>query len=166
LSQLADREDQMVTFTPVDFSNQANFSWVSPEPDPGGPTFVYFPNGPVGQVTLGGIPFDITSNAAGYQAWNAWTASGGSNAEESITIPVGVYGVTEVYTLINTYWTDPGATLASLVFTGSGGATYTLPLVDQSDIRNWSDGGPINGTSTINVFSESSSPNGGHPRCS
>jgi hypothetical protein len=57
----------MVTFTPVDFSNQANFSWVSPEPDPGGPTGVYFPNGPIGQVTLGGIPFDITSNAAGYQ---------------------------------------------------------------------------------------------------
>jgi VCBS repeat-containing protein len=147
-----------VTFSPVDFSNQANFTWVGAETDPSGPTAIYFPNGPVGQVALGGVPFDITSNNAGFQAWNAWTAAGGGNQEETITIPVGIFGVTAVDTLINTYWALPGPnSVASLVFTGSAGATYTLHLFGGSDIRGWNGtGGPINGISTVNVFSEPS----------
>jgi autotransporter passenger strand-loop-strand repeat protein len=147
------------SFTTVDFSNQANFTWTGRETDPGGGTGVYFPGGPSGQVTLGGIPFNITSNAAGYQAWNAYTAAGGGNGRVSITIPVGIYGVTAVYTLINTYWELLGPNSdASLIFTGSAGATYTVHLIGGSDIRNWLASGDatINGTSTVNVFTESS----------
>ena len=72
------------------------------------------------------------------------------------------YGVTDVYTLINTYWGLSGPNSdASLVFTGSAGATYTVHL-GSSDIRNWLLSSPINGTSTVNVFSESSNGfNGG-----
>ena len=79
-------------YSPVDFSSQANFTWVGPETDPDGATGTYFPGGPVGSVTLGGIPFDILSNAAGFQAWNGWVASGGENGTVSIAMPVSVYG--------------------------------------------------------------------------
>lgn len=150
-------------FSPVNFSSQANFTWLAPETDPDGTTATYFPGGPSGSVTLGGIPFKILSNAAGFQAWNGYVASSGRNGTVSITMPVGVYGVTEVYTLINTYWGAPGVSYTAVVFTGSGGATYTENLVGDSDIRNWCCGGTINGTSTINVYSEASSPINGSP---
>jgi hypothetical protein len=144
-------------YSPVDFSSQANFSWVAPQTDPNGAMAAYFPGGPLGSVTLGGIPFNILSNAAGFQAWNGWVASGGGSGTVSMTIPVNDYGATDVYTLINTYWGASGSYTA-LVFTGSGGATYTDNLVANSDIRNWCCGGSINGTSTINVYTVASSP--------
>src|SRR5579864_4032585 len=104
-------------FTTVDFSNQANFTWVShAETDPSGPTNIYFPGGPLGPNTFNGIPFDITSNTEGNQAWNSWTASGGSDAVQTLTIPVNVFGVKDVYTLINTYWGRSGVPTA-LTFT-------------------------------------------------
>jgi hypothetical protein len=147
----------VVGFSPVDFSSQANFTWVGPETDPSGPTSVYFPGGPTGNQVLGGVPFDITSNASGYQAWNAYTASAGGNAEEVLTIPVGVYGVSDVYTLINTYWELLGPnSAASLIFNGSAGTTYTVDLVGNSDIRGWLLPAQVNGTSTTNVYHESS----------
>jgi hypothetical protein len=143
--------------TPVDISAQANFTWVSqPQTDPIGVTGIYFPGGPVGVVTLGGVPFNLKSNGAAYQAWNAHVAAGGGSGQQAITIPVDQFGVTDVYTLINSYWglSGPGSA-ARLIFTGSGGATYTNYLVGGSDIRGWccgDAGGIINGTNTINVY--------------
>jgi len=144
-------------FAPVDFSSQANFTWATrAETDPDGTTAIYMPSGPVGVVELGGVPFNLKSNAAGFQAWNGWMD--GQPGQESITIPVGVQGVTTVYTLINTYWNLGGPSAAAwLIFTGSGGATYTKYLVGGSDIRNWI-GGAINGTTTVNVYSFPNSP--------
>jgi hypothetical protein len=150
--------------SPVNFSSHANFTWVGPETDPDGAKGTYFPGGPVGSVTLGGIPFNIRSNAAGFQAWNGYDASKGGAGPVSITIPVNIYGATGVYTLINTYWGTPGpASYTALVFTGSGGAKYTDHLVGNSDIRGWCCVGSINGTSTINVYSEAQSPINGQP---
>jgi hypothetical protein len=143
--------------TPVDISAQANFTWVSqPQTDPNGKMGIYFPGGPVGLVTLGGVPFNLKSNGAGYQAWNAHVAAGGGGGQQTITIPVGQFGVTDVYTLINTYWglSGPGCA-AWLIFTGSGGATYTNYLIGGSDIRGWccgNAGGTIDGTNTINAY--------------
>jgi len=151
-------------FSPVSFSNQANFTWVGEETDPSGLTGIYFPGGPVGPVTLGGVPFNISSNASAYQAWNGYFAAGGTANPASIKIPVGIYGVTTVYTLINTFWELPGPSSdASLIFIGSSGATYTKNLVGNSDIRGWCCGGEINNTSTINVYTESASPINGAP---
>jgi len=144
-------------YSPVDFSSQANFTWVAPQSDPDGARATYFPGGPVGSVTLGGIPFNILSNAAGFQAWNGYVASQGKDGTVSLTIPVNIHGATDVYTLINTYWGASGSYTA-LVFTGSGGATYTDHLFGGSDIRNWCCGGSINGTSTVNVFTVHRSP--------
>ncbi len=131
-------------YTTVDFSSQANFSWVSSGDLPGAPT---------GPTTLGGVPFDITSNAAGNQAWYAYLAT-----IPSITMNTNIYGATNVYTLINTAWGQPGPnSYAYLVFTGSGGASYIKNLVGDVDIRDWNNDrwtNSINGTTTTNVFSE------------
>lgn len=150
-------------FTPVNISSVANFSWVVPETDPDGQRGVYLPGGPIGEVTLGGVPFNISSNAAGLQAWNANVAADNGDQQESITIPVGVSGVTAVDTLLNTYWGVSGASVSSLVFTGSSGASYTDNLVGSDDIRNWCCTQTINGTSTINVFSVGASGVNGAP---
>ena len=111
----------------------------------------------MGSVTLGGVPFNIRSNAAGFQAWNGYVASRGKPGTVSLTVPVNIHGATDVYTLINTYWAASGSYTA-LVFTGSGGATYTDHLFVGSDIRGWCCVGSINGTSTVNVFKVNSSP--------
>src|SRR5262245_57542549 len=102
-------------YFPVDFSSQANFTWIAPQTDPNGTTATYFPGGPSGSVTLGGVPFNITSNGAGFQAWNGYIATGGGGGTTSISMPVGVYGVTDVYTLINTYWGSAGGPYTTLV---------------------------------------------------
>jgi formylglycine-generating enzyme len=73
-----------------------------------------------------------------------------------LTIDVNVNGVTNVWTLINTWGGQPGPTAyAWLVCTGSGGATYTKNLVGGVDIRDYNAGSfqnDINGTTTVNVF--------------
>jgi hypothetical protein len=133
------------TFYTVDFASSANFTWVRPDLLPGAPT---------GAVTLGGVPFDIKSNDSGFQAWSSATAV--SSGSTSLTVPVGKFGITDVYTLINTDWGQPGPTsYAWLVFTGSGGASYTDSLIGGVDIRDWENLGwtnTINGTTTVNVY--------------
>ncbi len=138
-------------FAAVDFSGQANFTWVShPETDPDGKTAIYMPGGPVGRVTLGGVPFNIKSNAETNEAWNAWM--NGLVGQTNLTIPLGVYGVTNVDTLINAYWeASSGSKDAWLIFTGSDGAAYTNYLASGVDVRNWQ-GGAINGTTTVTVY--------------
>ncbi len=118
------------------------------------------PRGPVGSVTLGGIPFNIKSNSASNEAWNAWMNR--LAGQTNLAIPVSIYGVTNVYTLISTYWAaSSGSQDAFLIFTGGGGASYVKPLVSGSDIRGWT-GGTINGKTTVNVYSASGSPINGH----
>ncbi len=137
-------------FDQVDISSQANFSWSGSG---------LLPDAPTGSATLGGIPFNIASNGAGNQAWNGAVAAGGapngSNGgpgTESITMDVNVYGITNVYTLINTWWGQAGPNCyAWLTFTGSSGATYTKDLVGNVDIRDYNNGlnaNSINGTTT------------------
>lgn len=137
-------------YTTINFSNQANFSWVSSGD---------LPDAPTGATTLGGVPFDIASNAAGYQAWYAYLQNPGNYpSPTTLTINTDVYGVTNVYTLINTAWGQPGPnSYAYLEFTGSGGAVYVENLVGNVDIRDWNPfifTNSINNTTTINVFTE------------
>ena len=134
------------TFSQIDISSQANYSWL---PD-------YLPGAPTGKVTLGGILFNIASNAAGNQGWSAQSAGDDPDGHKSITISVNVYGVTDVYTLINTIYGRPGPTsYAWLVFTGSRGATYTYHLVGNVDIRDYCNAdltNTIDGKTTVSVF--------------
>ena len=115
-----------------------------------------FPDGP---AVLGGIPFNRPSGGL-----NAWGGNiGDYSSQRSVDIPVGVYGVSSVYTLINSVWGQPGPqSYATLWFYGSKGAQYQLPLIGGVDFRDWQDGSyvnTINGTSTTNVFMYSP-PNG------
>lgn len=147
------------TFDCVNFSSQANWTWAGTDAV-GAESGIFLPGAPTGMVTLGKdlIPFDIKTNVLGKEAWSAYAASDGGSGQVSITIDVNDYGATSVYTLINTFWGQEGPNYyASLVFTGSGGASYTYPLVGDFDIRDynesdWTDT-IINGPSTEEVFS-------------
>ena len=74
----------------------------------------------------------------------------------SVTIPVGVSGVTSAFTLMNTMWGQPGPNASAFVtFTGSNGATVTQPLVGGVNIRDHNNDGyqnTINNTSTVQAW--------------
>lgn len=141
----------------VNLTDVANFTWAAPDTVPGEPTATRLPGAPVGLVTLGGIPFNIASTAAGKQAWHADVAVNGGTGPVSITNRVNVYGVTHVFSLVNTWDGQPGPNAyAWFVFTGSGGAIYTNYLVGGVNICDYNLGPWENGISsgtTINVFS-------------
>lgn len=104
-------------------------------------------NFPVGDQVFGGVPFNIPASGN-----NTWIA--GSPA--SIDVPVNVYGVTEVDTLINTIWGefDP-ATFASVEFYGSDGAFYRYDLDGNRDVRDYVQNvftNTITGPIATNVF--------------
>ncbi len=74
----------------------------------------------------------------------------------SLTTLVGAYGVTSVFTVINRMWgwAGPDAYLY-ITFTGSGGATETVPLVGDVRVRDYNNDGntnTINNTSTVQVW--------------
>lgn len=107
---------------------------------------------PEGSVTLGGVPFEIP--AGGDNIWAAGLAAGPN--PRTLVIPVGVFGVDAVYTLINSWWgeTTPG-TKASIEFVGSEGAFLAIDLDGGDDIRDYLENtftNTINGASTVNVF--------------
>jgi hypothetical protein len=146
---------QGTTFDCVDFSSQANWTWAGVETVPKQPSGISLPGAPTGPTTLGGIPFNIKSNTNGKEAWSAYVAANYISGQASITVDVNVYGVTNVYTLINAFWGQDGPnSYASLTFTGSGGATYTKALIGNDDIRDFHNNvcNSINGITTVNVF--------------
>ena len=130
----------------VDFSSFHNERMQS---DPGLIGAATFPEG---SQVLGGIPFDIPTGGNNY--WNAEYATGANPRQ--IDIPVNRFGVSEVHTLINTFWGQAGLpSLAKLEFIGSGGAFYALDLIGNDHIRDHFNGGfinTINGTTTTEVF--------------
>jgi hypothetical protein len=141
----------------VGLTNVANFTWAAPDTVPGEPTATRLPGAPIGMVTLGGVPFNIATSTNGKQAWHADIAANGGSGQVGITNAVNIYGATTAYSLVNTWCGQPGPNAyAWLVFTGSGGASYTKSLVGGSDICDYNHGpweNSINGTTTINVFS-------------
>jgi hypothetical protein len=93
---------------------------------------------PAGNVTLGGVPFSIPQNPNN----NTWYSSNisGDNTNP-LTIPVNIYGVQEVDTLIVTQWGMTGWQTVKLQFYGDGGAYQEKILVGDVDIRDWLNGG-------------------------
>jgi hypothetical protein len=77
------------------------------------------------------------------------------DAGQTLTISTSIYGVTSVYTLMNAYSPPDGATIATVTFTGSAGATKSFALVAGTNIRDFYQGeyaNSINGTTTRNAF--------------
>lgn len=109
---------------------------------------------PEGMVTLGGVPFNIQT-VGGNNAWNAEVVSG--PYPHVLSVAMNIQNVQTVYTLINTFYGQPGpASYVELEFFGSSGAYYRKDLIGNEDVRDhfnafWTNS--INGTSTVNVYS-------------
>ena len=101
-----------------------------------------------GTVDLGGIPFYIPGSPE-YNYWHSYYASGTSS--KTLDIDVGLYGVSEVHTLINTYWGQYNQNLASIEFFGSDGAYYKYLLIGGVDIRDYCNGGYTNEITSPNT---------------
>jgi hypothetical protein len=136
---------------PVDISAQVNALWTSPFCDNSivnGSTF------PSGSQNYGSVPFAIPASPNNY--WSGSVAGNCGPGAVSLTIPVGVSGVTSAFTLLNTFRGEAGPDAYLYVtFTGSGGATATQPLVGGVNVRNYNSGGytsTINNTSTVQVW--------------
>jgi len=121
---------------------------------PDGP--VVFDGTPFGQPA---IPFsrpEVVNNA-----WQGrYQINGDPNGQRVLDIDVDVYGVVEVFTLLNTLCgeTMPGH-YATIEFYGEDGAFFEKDLDGDSDVRDYLNStfaGNINGTSTVNVFSAGS----------
>jgi PEP-CTERM motif len=111
-------------------------------------------NYPTGQgVLLGGVPFDIP---VGRNTWQAANAAGGGPGVVSLTLPIGLDGVTGVHTLINTLWGTPVLpALATLRFTFDDGTVFLKQLVGGVDVRDYYQNtftNTINNTTTVRVF--------------
>lgn len=108
---------------------------------------------PEGFVTLGGVPFNIQA-VGGNNAWNAEVVPG--PYPHVLSIPLSIANASEVNTLINTFYGQPGPTsYITLEFFGTGGAYFRKDLIGNVDVRDhffafWTNS--INGTSTTNVF--------------
>jgi hypothetical protein len=137
---------------PVDFSGQFNMPLNAAFLANGGT----FPTGP--QV-LGGVPFNMggSSNLDTPWAWNAQFAPDAPNAPGArvLNIPVNQFGVTDAYTLINTYWGTPGpVSYLSVTFIGISNV-QEFKLYGNEDIRDynqWVWTNTINGTTSVEVF--------------
>jgi len=106
---------------------------------------------PAGDVTLGGVPFSIPESPDN----NTWYSYNNGNGTNPLTIPVKIYGVQEVDTLIVTQWGVSGSQTVKLEFFGDGGAYQAKVLVGDTDIRDWLNSDYthyINGTTTTNVY--------------
>lgn len=106
---------------------------------------------PTGSLTFGGVPFTIPTGGLNY-----WDSEGvGGPNPRILDIGTNRYGVSRVFTLINTMWGKTGGPFASLEFFGDNGGYYKKDLYGDIDIRdynksNWTNS--INGTTTVNVF--------------
>jgi len=138
---------------PIDISGLVNEPWTFSNGE-GGATIYNGNTFPIGAQNFGGVPFAIPTGPNNY--WNAAAAANFGSGIVSLTIPVGVYGVTSAFTLLNTFWGWPGPTAyLSVTFTGSDGATETVTLVGDVNVRDYNNDGntnTINNTSTIQVW--------------
>ncbi len=92
--------------------------------------------------TFAGVPFSLQVDNAGNDVF----AGVGQ-----LVINVGVFGVTDVYTLINTAYGTANANVGSITFNGSAGASYTVQLIEGNNVRDHYFGRYVNSTSASYV---------------
>jgi hypothetical protein len=90
---------------PIDISGLANVPWTYlPSPCLGGiNNGVTFPSG---AQNFGGVPFAIPAGPNNY--WNGGVAANCGSGTVSLSVPVGVSGVTSAFTLLNSMWGQAG----------------------------------------------------------
>jgi len=100
-------------------------------------------------VTSNGIPF-LFSN-------RPWDANKASNITGTTTVsfsfPIGQYGITDVYTAINSIWgVAAPSSLASIQFIGSNGAYAEFALLGNINIRDWNNDPNSNNLTASNTL--------------
>jgi hypothetical protein len=137
---------------PIDISALVNEPWTFSGPN--GCTILNPTTWPTGPQNYGGVPFAIPTEPNNY--WAGCAAANFGPGTVRVTIPVNLSGVTSVFSLLNTVWSQPGPqAYLFMTFNGSNGATFTQPLVGGVNVRDQNnDGGQntINNTSTINIW--------------
>lgn len=118
---------------------------------------------PIGNQTFGGVPFDMGGgpNLSDPWAYYAHLDAGSGPGTVVEAFDINAFGVTNVYTLMSTFWGQPGPnSYISVTFNGSAGATATFNLVGNVDIRDYNFNPTwtttINGTTTTEVFNNGS----------
>ncbi|HXM44902.1 MAG TPA: hypothetical protein VN924_26935 [Bryobacteraceae bacterium] len=138
---------------PIDISALVNEPWTF-DSAPGGAWILNGSTFPTGSQNFGGVPFAIPTGPNNY--WGAAAAVNFGTGVVSLTIPVGVSGVTSAFTLLNTMWGEAGPNAYLFItFTGSNGATAKQPLVGGVNVRDYNNDGTqnnINNTSTTQVW--------------
>lgn len=109
-----------------------------------------------------GIPFNIPSSP-NLNTWDSNDYEYGYGTR-TITIPVNITGVQQVFTLINTSWGQNNSQSTTLDFDWSGGLTVHKILVGNTDIRTWNLTGYTDTIlpPTVNVYTDPGSSL--HPR--
>lgn len=132
------------TYIPIDISGVSNGRLQGRHP--------LYPSGT--GVLLGDVPFDIPET--GPNTWFAAHAADGGPDVVSVTVPIGLDGVTGIYTLINTLWGVSGSpALARLRFDFDDGTTYFKFLIGDVDIRDYYANfytNTLNNTTSVRVF--------------
>ncbi len=81
------------------------------------------------------VPFDSIPNSLGIVQNNGGT---------TYIIPTSVFGATTVYTLMNSAFGSLGSNIATVQFTGTGGAFASFDLVEGVNIRDHFEGSFVN----------------------
>ncbi len=123
---------------------------------------VAYANFPTGEVEFYGVPFSIPTEGKNW--WDSrFTSEGVAVADgelNSVTIDVNEYGVTDVYTLINTFvGKAQGDPVIKLVFEATDGTVYEKPLVANVDVRDAGNPGATQSLDprySVNVFQDPS----------
>jgi hypothetical protein len=102
-----------------------------------------FPTG--GPLTVDGIPFDLATIGGNQDTGIIQTAA---NTFDSVDIPIGVFGVTSAYALVNSAWGACGANVGEIDFVGSAG-TYVYSLTEGNNIRDHFEGGYCNSVTGV-----------------
>lgn len=140
-------------YIPLEFTKTGSHLQSLPGPPYDVTNGVALPDQYTGALTLGGIPFVIPQSGDNY--WAAELVPGSN--PKTLTIPVNIFAVSEVHTLINAWWGVPGPTsLAFLEFFGDDGAYFRKDLIGDIDIRDYNQNiftNQINNTTTTQVIS-------------
>lgn len=116
-------------------------------------------NMPIGDQVFAGVPFDMGGGPSLSDPWAYYAhVDAGSGAGTVVeAFDINVFGVTNVFSLMSTFWGQAGPNAyISVTFNGSAGASASFLLVGNVDIRDYNFNPSyttiINGTTTVEVF--------------
>ncbi len=135
LVQLAKGDSISISISPLVNSDLTGYTGGANYPQQGGP------------LTVSGIPFNLaTIGPDGHTAVIQSSTTDG--VSEIYSIPIGLFGVTSVYTLINTAFGGCGQNVGELDFVGSS-TTSQYVLTEGTNVRDHFDGSFCNTVTNI-----------------